>query len=245
LSTKGGVGKTFIVTNLTSILSKLGYKTIAIDANFTSPHLAMHLGYQLAKKTLHDVLREQISLKEAIYLHPLGFKLIPGSLSVVDLIDLKVEKFGELIEGLKGEADFIFIDCAPGLGREALIGLRSCKEVLIVSNPELASTVDALKTARMARMLDKQVLGLVLNRVGKSKKELKVEKIERITRLPILAKIPEDKNVLDSIEAKRPLVNFKPSSPAALAILGLSFKILGIRLPTKKSLIDKIFGWFR
>lgn len=241
LSSKGGVGKTTLVTNLSAALSKLGYDVVAIDANFTTPHLATHLGYQLVPHTLHSALRGQISIKHAVYFHPSGFKFIPGSIGIEDLIDVDMDKLSSAIGEL--EADFVFIDCAPGMGREALSGLRSCDEVLIVTNPELPSILDAAKTIGLVEALDKKVLGVVLNRVQGKKFELERGKIASILGRDLIAEIPEDTNVQISVSCKFPVVDLFPDSRASINITKLAYKIAGLPFFEKKSLVERLVGW--
>lgn len=241
LSSKGGVGKTTLVTNLSSALSKLGYEVIAIDANFTTPHLATHLGYHLVPYTLHSVLKDQISLKYAVYSHPCGFKFIPGSIGIEDLIDVDMEKLNDLIKNL--DSDFVFIDCAPGIGKEAVGGLKSCEEVLIVTNPELPSILDALKTIKLAEMLDKKIIGVVLNRVRRAKFEFKKDKMFSILGENVIAEIPEDANVQKSISYKIPVVDLYPNSPASITITKLAYKIAGLPFFEKKGLVERLVGW--
>lgn len=242
LSSKGGVGKTFLVTNLAYQLANLGYEVVAVDANFTTPHLASHLGFYLVPNTLHKVLKDQIELKRAIYQHELGFKVIPGSLSLEDLTDLRIEKFDEIIKGLS--ADFVLIDCAPGLGREAMIGLRAGEEVLIVTLPEFPALTDALKTLRIARGLEKIILGAVVNRV-KKKEFFNKSDIEKFLGTQILAIIPEDENVATSLYLKAPFVFLNPKSLASLEIEKLSYRIAGLPFFKRKiSFLERIRSWF-
>ncbi len=242
LSTKGGVGKTFIVSNLAYKLSTFGYKVVAIDANFTTPHLASYLGYDLAKNTLHKLLKNQVELKDVLYPHYLGFRIIPGSLNLQDLTDLNVENLDEIIKKL--DADFVLLDCAPGLGKEAMIGLKSGEEVLIVTIPELPTIIDALKTLKLARSLDKKILGIVLNRIKKDSFEVEKNKIMEILNSQVLAEIPEDKNVLKSINLKIPLTYLNSNSPAAYEIEKLAYRIIGQPWVERKiSLVDRIINW--
>ena len=118
-SCKGGVGKTTIVSNLAYALTELGHDVTVMDANLTTPHLGLHLGMHLAPKTLHDVLRGDTNLNNTIYPHPYGFKVIPGSMSVNDLENVDASMLPDKVLSLNGKTDFLLVDAAPGLGREA------------------------------------------------------------------------------------------------------------------------------
>ena len=54
---KGGVGKTFLTSNLAIALTELGKDVIAIDSNLTTPNLGIHLGIPLYPVTLQDVIK--------------------------------------------------------------------------------------------------------------------------------------------------------------------------------------------
>ncbi len=227
LAGKGGVGKTTLTSNLGYALTELGHDVTLIDANLTTPHLGFHLGMHLVPKTLHDVLRGGTSLKDATYTHPLGFKVIPGSISVRDLINVDIEKLSDVASHLSDRADFVLMDCAPSLGREAVTAMRATDEVLAVTNPDLPSVADALKTLRFAQRMGKKVLGVVVNRVSHKSEELKKWEIEDMLGSPVIAEIPEDKNIPKSIAVKAPLLDYSPDSPASREIRRVAYQLVG------------------
>ena len=248
ISGKGGVGKTTLTANLAYALAELGEEVVAIDANLTTPHLGLHLGLQFVPITLHDVLKGSSSLKHALYPHRFGFKVLPGSLSVNDLQDVDVGKLPEIILSLLGKADYILLDSAPGLGREAVSSLSSTQEILVVTNPDMPSLVDALKVLKVAESIHKQVIGVILNRVGRKAHELSKAEVENILGFPVLVEIPEDKNIPKSIAMKRPLLDAFPDSPAAVEIRRLAHNLAGIpfRYKPRKpafNLIERLVNW--
>ena len=246
ISGKGGVGKTTLTTNLSYAIAQLGQEVIAVDANITTPHLGLVLGYQFAPKGLQDVLREGISLESVIYSHPFGFKIIPSTININDLKDVDVGKLPEVTLNLIGKADFVFLDCAPGLGREAVSAILSGAEVLLVTNPELPSVIDALRASSLVKNSNKQITGVVVNRVRGKSYEMKKEEIEEILELPVLAEIPEDRNVQKSISLKVPLLSVYPNSPAAIEIQRLAYLLCGFPFKTRKprlNLIQRLVKW--
>lgn len=243
LSGKGGVGKTSLASNLAIALAEIGEDTIAVDANLTTPNLGLHLGTYLVSKTIHDVLRGKVDVKDAIYFHPLGIRIIPGSLNVNKIRKVDFNKLPEITLSLIGKADYVIMDCAASFGPEVISALAACDEVIVVTNPDLPSITEAFKGIKIAEEEGKKVLGVVVNRV--KGKGLKKEEIEEILGVPILAEIPEDENVPKSISAKVPVVTYRPNSPAAREIKKLACYIAGRPYREKRrGLLTRIFEIF-
>jgi len=244
---KGGVGKTTLVSNLSAALSELGQEVVAVDANLTTPNLGLHLGMHLVPNTLHDVLKGGTSLRSAIYPHPSGFKVLPSSMNINDLKGVDVGKLPEVTLSLIGKADYVIVDSSAGLGREAINAIYASTEILLITNPDLPSVADALKTARIAREANKRIAGVVVNRVRKKSYELTKKDIEEMLDLPVLAEIPEDKNVHKSIAIKKPVIEFAPFSPASIEIRRLAHILCDIpfryKEPFRFNIIEKLVGW--
>ena len=243
LSGKGGVGKTTITANLSAALAKFGYSVVAIDANLTTPNLGIHFGLHLSEVTLHDILKNTDKLRDGIYIYPGGVKIIPGSLSVDDIIEVDPSNLSKVVANLV--SDFVFIDSAAGLGREALSSIGVCDEVLIVTNPDLPSVADALRTIKVAEKIGKKITGIVLNRVGKLRNELKKVDVESVLSYPVIAQIPEDRTVQKSIDERTPLIYSYPNSKAAIEIQNLAFRLIGSNYRIQQSLLDRIFSWIK
>jgi len=246
ISGKGGVGKTFLTANLAYALAELGREIVAIDANLTTPHLGLYVGMHLAPITLHDVLKGY-NLKNALYPHPFGFKVMPGSLNLMDLNDVEIGKLPEIILNLVGSSDYILLDSAPGFGREAVSSLSSTQEILIVTTPELPSVIDATKVLKLAQAINKGSIGIVLNRIKNKSYELSKEEVEKIIGLPVIAEIPEDPNVPKSISRRIPLVQIYPDSPASLEIRRLAHWLEGMPFKHKPkysfNLLEFLASW--
>ena len=152
-SGKGGVGKTTLVANLGLALAKLGKDVTVVDANLTTPNLGLHLGVPLYPTTLHDVVKGRAHIRDAIYEHESGLKIIPAGISIKDLKGADPKEIPNAFLGLLGTSDIVLVDASAGLGREALSALEAADELLLITNPDISSVTDALKTAKLAEQL--------------------------------------------------------------------------------------------
>lgn len=214
-SGKGGVGKTTTSVNLATALAKQKKDVILVDGNLTTPNVGLHLGLTKFPITLNDVLKGEASLTDAIYIHPLGFKLVPGSLSVRSFSEINSRKLKKIFDNLKEMTDFVIVDSAAGLGNESISVLKNADEVLIVTNPELPAVTDAFKIVTLAKEIGIPVKGAVLNKVRKDNFDLGFRAIESLLETPITSVIAEDKVFREGIYRKKPITHIKPKSNAA------------------------------
>ncbi|MBI2545181.1 MAG: P-loop NTPase [Candidatus Aenigmarchaeota archaeon] len=245
VSGKGGVGKTTLVSNLTHTLTDLGKSVTAIDTNVTTPHLGIHLGYHLVPKSLHDYLRGHAKINEVVYSHPHGFRLVPGSLSVNDMIGVNPDKLQSLTLNLTGKSDIILLDSAPSLGKEATLSLKLADELILLANPNLPSVLDVLKTAKVAEKLDKIILGVVVNRTKKGVGNMSAKEIESVTKYPVIGVIPEDDNVQKSLAARNAVVEFSPNSPASIEFKRIAHNLVGKKFNYSTNFWTKFLEWLK
>lgn len=246
-SAKGGVGKTVTTANLAAALAQFGKKVVAVDGNLTTSNLGLHLGIPLYPVTLQDVLKRRARLKEATYYHPAGFRIVPADVSFEKLMLPKAHDLMDIFYRLTGDADFVLIDSAAGLGREAQAAVEAADEVITVTNPELPALTDALKLNRVADKFETQNLGVVINRIRNESYELKPDDVQDFLDLPILGRVPEDRNVPRSVAKKEPIVTYKPNSRAAQQFKSIAAQLIGEEYKPGFSfgLAARLFGWLR
>lgn len=245
---KGGVGKTTAVANLGLTLSNMGKEVTLVDTNLTTPSLSLHLGIPLYPVTLHDVLRGEAYITEAMHIHQSGMRIVPASLSLDDLEGTEAQQIIDIIRNDLDDSDVILLDCAAGLGNETVAALKASDELLIITNPELPAVTDALKTKNLARDLGVDVIGAVLNRVeGKRGRELSHSEIKDMLEVPIIARIPEDHRVKEAIRRKKPVVEHEPRAPSSREFRRLAAKLTGEPVPKGASpgLLRRLKEWMR
>ena len=225
LSGKGGVGKTTLVSNLGVSLAQEGKNVAIIDANLTGANLGLHFGLLSYPVSIHDVMKDGASLTDAIYKHPSGVDIIPASLSI-EHVDTEPRNLRKSIDKFLGDKDFVLIDAATGLDRETLAAIDMSDEILLVTHPELPTVSDALRTKTIAEKYDKDIIGIVLNRITKED-ELDTGTVSSFFELPVIGAIPEDPIVRKSIEAKNPVILSHPRHRVSNEIRRVSDHILG------------------
>lgn len=226
-SGKGGVGKTTLVANLGLALVELKKDVIVVDANLTTPNLGLHLGIPLYPTTLHDVVKGRAHIKDAIYEHESGMKIIPAGISIKDLRGADPKELPNAFLGLLGTTDIVLVDASAGLGREALSALEAGDELLLVTTPDISSVTDALKTAKLAEQLGTRVVGVVINRIEGGKHQMTMDDVAGMLNVPILAEIPEDKDVHRAIARRTPVVHHKPGAKSSREIRRLARRLVG------------------
>ena len=212
LSGKGGVGKTTLALNLGLSLHELGEEVLIVDGDIKNPNIGLHLGLYEFPITFHSVLTDDTNILEALHIHSSGLRIIPGSLAL-GYLDININRIRHCFKDLNG---WVLLDSAPGLGIEVISILKATDKVLVVTNPEIPAITDAMKLIKVARESDKEIMGIVINKIGGGSYELNKSEIEAVCGAPVLGLIPEDKHIKKSIGLKIPVVQHKPLSPASI-----------------------------
>jgi septum site-determining protein MinD len=242
ISGKGGVGKTTIVANLGAALAKKFKKDVAIvDCNLTTSHLSLSLGMYYCPITLNHVLRGESKIKDAMYNHPSGMKIIPASIRLGELVGVDSSKLKHVIKKLHKKVDIVLLDSSPGLGKEALSTIKASNEIIFVTNPNLLAVTDVIKCKDIIKGMRKKPIGVVLNMITKKGYELSKKEVEVLTELPVIASIPHDKNVHKSLAERVPLVMHKPRSSASKELTKFAGWLIGEEEEKFLSFISRLF----
>ena len=141
---KGGTGKTQSTENLGVGLASEGKKVLLVDMD-PQGSLTISLGHPKADElpvTVVDimakVLREEpIAPGEGILHHPEGVDLMPANISLsgmeVSLVNVmsREQVLKEYIDSVKGNYDYVLIDCMPSLGMLTVNALAAADRLVI------------------------------------------------------------------------------------------------------------------
>jgi len=173
---KGGVGKTTSAVNIAASVGILGKKVLLIDLD---PQGNTTSGVGINKKNLkassYEVLIGEIAAEKAV--QETEFKnlwVLPSNISLAgaefDLyqLDNREYRLKEQLEAIKGNYDYVFIDCPPSLGMITVNALAAADAVIIPMQCEyyaLEGLSQLMLTIRKIKQLynaDLEICGILI-----------------------------------------------------------------------------------
>jgi len=228
-SAKGGVGKTTIVVNLAAALMELGKKVCIIDGNKTISNVGLHLGIEEYPVSLSHVLKGELKITDAVYVHPTKMHVVPGALSLADARTLNISTLKKVMKDLEKKYDYIILDTSPGLHDRAVEILKACNGVVIVLQPLLPPVTDTINVVNELKDRKVNIAGIIINKVLGKEFEMTSDEIKSLYRIPVVSIIKEDEDVPRSVSQKIPIVIMRPESPVSKAFMNLAKAIMGVK----------------
>lgn len=204
MSGKGGVGKSLVASLTAVALRRQGYEVGILDADITGPSIPKMFGLN-NRPAGSDTGLLPVPSRSGIEVMSINL-LLPGEDEAViwrgPLIARAITQFWE--EVLWGQLDCLLVDLPPGTADAPLTVLQSfpISGVIIVFTPQDLTNMVVRKAVKMARQMDKSILGVVENMsylyIPEIDKKMEIfgksrgEEMAQAAGAPLLAQLPID-----------------------------------------------------
>lgn len=172
---KGGVGKTTTCVNMSAYLATLGKRVLLIDAD-AQGNATTGLGFDKSKlkKSIYNVLIDGDGAEDTVVKTGVeNLYLLPSSIDLagaeVELVELKNrdKRLLDFIEKVRGDYDYITIDCPPSLGLLTINALVAADGAIIPIQSEyyaLEGLSQLINTIKLVSRINKKlkIEGVVL-----------------------------------------------------------------------------------
>lgn len=240
---KGGVGKTTTAINLSNALGENGKKVLLVDID-PQGNSTSGLGFkkkELERSSYHLLMglseAEEIIKKtkfKNLYLLPADMNLAGAELELVDTQNRELRlKIG--LEKIKGDFDFIFLDCPPTLGLITLNALTVSDSFLVPIQCEyyaLEGLSQLMTTVRTVRKLYNPSLDIegVLLTMYDSRLNLTrmvVEEVKRFFPKKVFSTvIPRNVRLSEAPSFGLPICEYDKSSTGSHAYMNLATEFI-------------------
>jgi flagellar biosynthesis protein FlhG len=150
---KGGVGKTFLCSNLAAAVAGAGWRAIAVDTDIEGANLHTWLGVDAPPVSLADYVagREHDVAKLVVDTPIPGLKMIAATHGNLAAAQPDTARRAELLRGLRQlPCDFVFLDCGAGSHLATVDYFLVGDEGILVMHPEPTSVENAYAFLRAA-----------------------------------------------------------------------------------------------
>jgi pilus assembly protein CpaE len=230
LSSKGGVGKSVVASNIAVALAGLGKSTALVDLDLKSGDLGIMLQLKPIR-TIADAAIDCDRLDEEMLSgflvdHPSGLHVLLAPPQPIDAALVSAPSLSRILDLLANMYDFVVIDTPAFIDDCVLTAVDKSDFVYLVATMDVASVKDARVALQRLTSLgySDEAVRLLLNRAD-SRVFLEPAEIERAIGLSISARIPSDRLVPRSVNRGVPVVIEAPRSAVARSLKGIASSI--------------------
>jgi pilus assembly protein CpaE len=226
---KGGLGTTFVATNLAILLAATGHRAAIVDLNTDLGDVDTFLNLK-ATRSIHAIASADAEsadpdqlLDEALSRHRSGLRMLAQPVDAgADRID--PGDVGRVLSRLRARFDFVVVDVARRFDERTLEALDLADHILFLTTldlPTIRNTRRAIEIFTRLGHLTK--LKLVLNRHRPAQV---AARLERAFGLPVFWHLPEDAvTAVSAVNAGVPATEVGPETDLAASLRGLAAAI--------------------
>ncbi|MCO6461983.1 MAG: ParA family protein [Saprospiraceae bacterium] len=243
---KGGVGKTTIAINLGACLALMEYKVLIIDAdpqaNTTS---GTGIEPEQIKYSVYDCFINEVPVTDAIVSSPTpNLDILPSHIDLVGAELELVSRFRreyimkDFLEPVRGQYDFIFIDCLPSLGIITVNSLTAADSVIIPVQAEIFSLEGLGKLKNTISLVKKQlnqqlaIEGIVLTMYDKRLRlaNLVIEEVQNHSKDRVFETIVHrNSRISEAPSNHQPVIMYDAGSKGTINFINLAHEFLSFQ----------------
>jgi chromosome partitioning protein len=239
---KGGVGKTTTAVNLAAALARTPSRVLLVDLD---PQGNATMGSGIDKRQLRasttDVLLEEMHAPAAIVRTSEDFDLLPSNIDLtaaeIELMDEegREQRLKRALEPIRGNYDFIIVDCPPALSLLTLNALTAADSILVPMQCEyyaleglsaLLDTIEALKGRLNPALEIEGVLRTMFDVRNNLANAVSAELTTHFGDKVFRTIVPRNVRLAEAPSHGQSIVGYDKASRGAVAYLGLAGEVL-------------------
>jgi len=238
-STKGGLGKSFIATNLAIDLANLLKKKVALfDLNYQFGDVALMLNL-FPKHTVYDIMSviDQLDsemLNSFLTTHSSGVKVLPAPIDPTQNEAISTKTTKKILDILSEFNDYIVIDTPSSFSDNVLLIIEETDYLCMITSMDVPSIKNLKITLQLLEQLKfpPGKIILILNRAD-TKVGITMDEIKKTINRNIDITIPSNRIVPLSVNKGVPVVTDAPRSSVSQSIHKLT-NLLKSKLEKRK-----------
>lgn len=250
-STKGGVGKTTLASNLAVSIARTTKKRVAlVDLDLQFGDIAIMLNASV-KNTISDIIKEINQLdsdvvEDYMVTHFSGVRVLPAPIKPEYAEYITSSHVEKILNTLKDRYHYIIVDTSASFHETVLQALDMSDRILMMSTLDLPTIknvkagLDVMETLHYP----KEKINIVLNKASEQF-GIKYKDFESTLKHHIWAFIPEDsQTVITSANKGFPFVMTRTETKVAKAVFSITNDLVTDKESSEKekSTVKKLFG---
>ncbi|MBP1763375.1 MAG: cheB 7 [Firmicutes bacterium] len=233
-STKGGIGKTTIASNLAvALASNTGAKICIVDADLQFGDVALFLNVA-PKATIADLVREADHMDAELITNHLSsynelVSLLPAPLRPEQAELIGSAQITAILATMRTMFDYIIVDTSPTFNDVMLTTLDAADQILVITSMDLPTIKNVKLCLEIMESLEysRDKIKVFLNRAD-SEGGLERREVQESLRYPFAAAMPSDgRTVVYSVNRGIPFVTSHPEAGVSKGIFSLAAMIAG------------------
>ncbi|MCA1829914.1 MAG: CpaE family protein [Actinomycetota bacterium] len=247
-SSKGGVGKSFVSSNLGVMLAqRTGEPVVLVDLDLQFGDLAIML-QMFPARTMYDAAQninnlDVESVSGYLAAHKSGVRLMAAPFEPGLADTISAESVGRVIKLLRHSFRYIVVDTPAAFSEHVVAALDDTDVCVLITSmdvPSIKNVKLALQTIDLLGF-SRERIRLTLNRAD-AEVGLKVNEVEKTLGARVDVSIPSGREVPLSINRGVPLVSEAPNSPVVFALGKLADALGAANAPSASHQERRRFG---